>query len=170
VTAVVLSEVERFDGTSKASGKPFTKFTLKDGNGEVLGNTFNKALGDAAMSLKGQRVDVDTKPAQGDFPPEVTAIRPAVEEPATSGDERMSKEEWRAKDRRADKRACIAIAASSMQHTLKSEPTPADLKLFVERVLVMARLFNTEVQAEFIHALEDAGIDGANPDGEEVPI
>lgn len=72
---------------------------------------------------------------------------------APSG-EGMSKDEWARKDRAGDLRACIAIAAGSLQHTLKSEPEDADLNEFVRRTLLVARQFHGVVSSE--RAGEDA--------------
>ena len=55
--------------------------------------------------------------------------------PTSSGAEStMSKEEWRAKDRAADKRALTAIAVSALTHTMPAAPTTEDLNTFLERV------------------------------------
>ena len=46
----------------------------------------------------------------------------------------MTKEEWRAKDRAADKRALTAIAVSALTHTMPADPSTEDLNKFLERV------------------------------------
>ncbi len=60
----------------------------------------------------------------------------------------MTKDEWAAKDRAADLRACIAIAAGALQHTMPSQPTHEDLNAFVANTLVAARQFHGVVTAE----------------------
>lgn len=75
--------------------------------------------------------------------PDATAGRAA---PGTDGG--MSKEEWAAKDRAADLRACINTAAGTLQHTLKPEPTDEDLNEYVRRVLFVARQLHSVVQFE----------------------
>lgn len=141
MATIVLSDVEERHGSNDKG--PWTKYSLKDGNGQVVGSTFAAPIGDAAKSLIGQRIVAVLAPARDPkFPPTVTAIRPAPEEEASSnGKAELSKEEWLLKDRAADKRACIAIAASSLTHTLKSEPSEEDLRAFAGRVLRMAQIF-----------------------------
>lgn len=60
----------------------------------------------------------------------------------------MTKDEWARKDRAADLRACIAIAAGALQHTVKSEPTNDDLSEFAQRTLFVARQFHNVVTFE----------------------
>lgn len=65
-----------------------------------------------------------------------------------SGGESLSKDEWAAKDRAADLRACIAIAGGALQHTIPSSPTDEDLNEYVRRVLLVARQYHRIVQFE----------------------
>ncbi len=147
-TVVVLSNVEEKHGSNEKG--PWTKYTLKDGNGQTVGGTFSAPLGDAAKSLIGQRVEVDLKPPRDPkFSPDVLAVRPAPPESSKNGDSPgLSKEEWRLKDKASDKRACIAIAAGSLTHTLPSSPTQDQLAEFTKRVLYMAQLFSDAVVRE----------------------
>ena len=68
--------------------------------------------------------------------------------PAAKTQDAMTKDEWAAKDRAADLRACIAIAAGALQHSVPSAPTDADLNDFARRALFVARQFHGVVTAE----------------------
>ncbi len=70
--------------------------------------------------------------------------------------EALSKEEWRRKDSAADLRACIAISAGVLTHTMPSEPTSEQLKTVIANVLNMATAWHRVVSAE--------------RDGEEIPF
>ncbi len=72
----------------------------------------------------------------------------ATASPTRAARDGMSKEEWARKDRAADLRACIAIAAGALQHTMKSEPEDADLNEFTRRVLFVGRQFHNMVTSE----------------------
>lgn len=147
MAVVVLSEVEEFQGSNEKG--PWVKFTLKDGNGQVVGATFDAALGAAAKGLIGQRVEVDTKPATNPkYAPTVTAVRKAVEK-TEANPEGLTKDEWRAKDRAADKRACIAIAAAQVTALWDKMPEPEQtLAQLEERTLFLAQRYFENVQLQ----------------------
>lgn len=65
----------------------------------------------------------------------------------SQGSDGMSKEEWARKDSAADKRACIAIAVSALTHTMTSDPTPEDLRVFAERVKTLSHNWHLQVEA-----------------------
>lgn len=65
---------------------------------------------------------------------------------ASSGDG-MSKEEWRAKDRAADKRALTAQAVSALTHTMPSDPTDDDLNKFMVRVAHLTVAWMNDIEA-----------------------
>lgn len=72
----------------------------------------------------------------------------SVATPESDSKDGMTKEEWARKDRAGDLRACIAIAAGALQHTVKSEPSNDDLNEFVARTLVVARQWHNIVTFE----------------------
>lgn len=84
-----------------------------------------------------------------------------------NGSEGMSKEEWARKDRAADLRACIAIVAGALQHTVKSEPTNDDLNEFATRVLFVARQFHGVVWSE---RAEDDGVPFLSEHDQSIPF
>ncbi len=79
------------------------------------------------------------------------AAAPKAAEPKAqfkTANEVMTKDEWAAKDRAADLRACIAIAAGALQHTMPSSPSTEDLNTFTSNVLNVARQFHGVVTGE----------------------
>lgn len=60
----------------------------------------------------------------------------------------MSKQEWAAKDRAADKRALIATSVSALSHTMPSDPSTEDLNKFIERVSHLSTAWHKQVIAE----------------------
>lgn len=161
---VVLSDVERKDGSNDKG--PWTKFSLRDGNGKIVGATFAAALGDAAQSLVGERVQVDLEPARDPkFAPTVKAIRPAPPEQAeqNGAGDKMSKEEWRAKDLAAHKRATIAIASSAFIPELHSASSKEDITSYAARVLALARHFYDETTRTYTRELGKATLE-SDPD------
>lgn len=82
--------------------------------------------------------------------------------------EGLTKEEWLAKDRASDLRACIAIASAALQHTIPPDPGTAELNVFNERVLHLATAWRRVVTAERM----DTPVPSeppADPGGEERP-
>lgn len=73
---------------------------------------------------------------------------PGAASAAAAPESGMSKEEWRAKDRAADKRACIAIAAGALTHTIPGQPDDEALKSFAARTLRVAQVFADAVERE----------------------
>lgn len=61
-------------------GKPWKKIGLKDANGEYY-STFDAALGQRVIDLKGQRATITWKPSKNPAYKDLTAIAP-LEEPA----------------------------------------------------------------------------------------
>ena len=101
-------------------------------DGQQVRSLWINAEGEAAASSAVETVQTRSTPAAA---------------PKAQGDG-LSKEEWARKDRAADLRACIAIASSALQHTVKSEPSDADLNEFARRTLFVARQFHGVVSGE----------------------
>jgi hypothetical protein len=145
MTVVVLSDVDVYD----PSDKDWKKYSAKDGNQTVVGNTFNDGIGALLQQHKGQRVELDLKPASNPkYPPTITAVRAAVDKPEES--EEMSKEDWRAKDRAADRRACLAIASAAVTANWERwpEPAAAAMEEYKQRTLWLAQVFMDAVNRE----------------------
>jgi hypothetical protein len=152
VTAV-LGDVERYEGTGK-NGKPYTKYTFKDGNQQPIGATFSGALGLIGIGLIGKRVEVDLTPnTNPQYAPDVAAVREAPEaKPQSNGS--GEDVDWDSLERRTFRSMAWAQAISASLHTAKSDETP---KQTFERVKPLAHAIYLDVCGEFAEAPASMG-------------
>lgn len=85
-------------------------------------------------------------------------VEPGASTPSTSAPKaaassseapsQMTKEEWARKDSAIHKMACIKTAADALKHTIPSDPSKEDLKLYNARVIELALGWHRSVIAE----------------------
>ncbi len=132
-TLLIADIAEPKTGTGKKG--PWTRYALKDGNGDYY-STFQKSAFDPAYELKGKKAKV-TYEVDGDFK-NIVSIEPAEEESedVKFGDGSYVKGKENPSTQRSIS-AAVALqqAVASMTHTIGTSMTPKEAS---ERVLPLA--------------------------------
>lgn len=144
---VLIDKIAESSGTAK-SGKPWTKWAIKDANGEYY-STFSRDVLNGAK--EGDRVEIDFD-VDGKFK-NLTAVRPVEAEPKLGDGSYVKGRENPDTQRSISASVALQQAVATMAHTIGTSVTP---KAASERVLPLAaEYFRWLIQRAGLESDED---------------
>ena len=166
MSTFVLSEVSEFKGTSKA-GKPYTKYSFKDGNGNVIGESFDAKLSIIGASLLGKRVAAELEPASN--PAWAPTLKALAEVPEAELPAEQKPVDWDSKERRDFKSRAWAQAISASQHTGKAAESAKEIYV---RVKPLADAIYKDICGDFAAPVQagPSGGGGGNLPDDDIPF